>query len=71
MIQPFKFIVQAVLLETDETGKPVGEHIAEPVALYGKEALRDWAETFDEKLAELEAQTDGGTAAKPAREVRA
>lgn len=51
-LQPFKFVVQAVLLKVDGTGKVLGEATTEPVAVYGAEALEEWARDFTAKLAD-------------------
>lgn len=49
-LRPYKFIVQAVVQQVDgET--VVGESAAEPVTLFGADALVAWAEGFDEQLA--------------------
>lgn len=53
-LRPFKFVVQAVALEIDDDGAPVGERIADPVTLYGLEAMRDFADSFAGELAAAE-----------------
>lgn len=50
-LEPFKFIVQAVLLETDEAGAATGERVCDPVALFGCDQLEQWAREFPAKLA--------------------
>jgi hypothetical protein len=49
-LKPFKFVVTGVALKTDGSGKVLGEVTTEPVALYGVEALKEWAEGFEENL---------------------
>jgi hypothetical protein len=49
MIQPYKFIIQAVVQEVE--GKTVvGEQVAEPITVFGCEALEKWAREFPETL---------------------
>jgi hypothetical protein len=60
MLKPFKFVVQAVLLEHDDGGVIIGEHAAEPVALYGVDALRAWTDRFPDELARLNADRGAG-----------
>lgn len=45
-LRPYKFIVQAVLQETDADGAVIGEPAAEPVTLFGCDALERWAREF-------------------------
>lgn len=49
-MRPFKFIVQAVLLE-EQDGRIVGEQTTNPQVLYG-DTLAEVAERFDQQLAE-------------------
>lgn len=55
----FKFLVQPVLLETDDEGNPVGETLGEQVVLYGPEAVRTYLEMLEESLTEAEAARNG------------
>lgn len=50
-LKPFKFIVQAVLLDTNED-KVVGEQVASPQTLYGS-TLGEVAAAFDASLVEI------------------
>ena len=49
-MRPFKFIVQAVLLDEDD-GRIVGEQTTSPAILYG-DSLASVAEQFDKQLSE-------------------
>ena len=49
-MRPFKFIVQAVLLDEDD-GRIVGEQTTNPQVLYG-DSLAIVAEQFDNQLSE-------------------
>lgn len=51
-LSPFKFIIQAVLLETDSDGKPVGEKISEPMPVYGVEGLEMFIDNMKAQLDE-------------------
>lgn len=51
-LRPFKFVVQAVLLEYDGE-LPKTEHPCEPVVLYGEEKLIEWARGFDATIEPL------------------
>lgn len=56
-MKPFKFVIQAVLVETDEDGKITAEFHSEPTTLYG-EALVDVAARYDEMMqAGIDAQS--------------
>jgi hypothetical protein len=48
--KPFKFTVTAVCLHVDGD-QILGEIEANPVTLYGVDALVDWAQAFEENLA--------------------
>lgn len=48
-MEPFKFIIQAVLLDRDENGKITGEGTSDPAVLYGS-SLVEVAEQFDKLL---------------------
>jgi hypothetical protein len=49
--KPFKFVVTAVCLKIDDDDQILGEIEANPVSLYGVEALVEWANSFEENLA--------------------
>jgi hypothetical protein len=49
--RPFKFVVTAVCLKVDDNDQILGEVEANPVSLYGVEALVEWAQAFEENLA--------------------
>ena len=49
-LKPFKFIVQAVMLEFDDEGNPVGEKASEPMTFYGREAVEKFIQEFDQHL---------------------
>lgn len=53
-LKPFKFVVQAVVLEVDGTGGVVGERPGEVLTIYGTKQLEEWARGFEAKLAEAE-----------------
>jgi hypothetical protein len=59
-LHPFKFIIQAVLLEQDSEGKPLGEKVSEPVAVYGVEGLEMFIDNMKAQLNE-----DGNIREKP------
>lgn len=52
-LRPYKFIVQAVVQQV-EGDDVVGESAAEPVTLFGAQAVVEWAEGFADQLATLE-----------------
>lgn len=52
MYEPFKFTLQATLVNKNEDSI-VGEVQTEPVVLYGLDALRDYVEAFLADLADL------------------
>jgi hypothetical protein len=49
--KPFKFVVTATALQTDDDDQIIGEAHSDPVTLYGVEALVEWAQGFEESLA--------------------
>ena len=49
-LKPFKFIVQAVLLEENDKGIVTGERSTEPIVFYSADKLQDWAADFDQVL---------------------
>jgi hypothetical protein len=53
MYTPFKFVIQAVLVQQDDTGRVVGEASSETVAVYGLDGLREYLDGFEEELARL------------------
>lgn len=59
-LRPYKFVVQAIVQQVDENGNVVGESPAEPVSIFGCEALSRWADDFPFELARVEAGKDGG-----------
>lgn len=50
-LRPFKFIVQAVVLEEEE-GAITGERVSEPQTFYSAEATKEWLDSFINELAE-------------------
>ena len=54
-LKPFKFIVQAVVIEENEDGVIVGERTSEPQVFYGSDALKTWLDSF---MTELEDKSD-------------
>jgi hypothetical protein len=48
-LRPFKFIVQAVLLE-EENGIIKGERQSEPVVFYSVEAVQEWLNRFADEV---------------------
>jgi hypothetical protein len=48
--KPFKFTITAVALQVDGD-QILGEVEANPVTLYGVEALVEWAQAFEDNLA--------------------
>lgn len=55
VLKPFKFLVQAVMLATDQAGNVIGEVRTEPETVYGTEALAEWAEGFPAALEGMQA----------------
>lgn len=53
-LKPFKFLVQAVLIEEDEDGTIVGEQASQTQALYGIDALRKFVDTFEAEMTALQ-----------------
>jgi hypothetical protein len=49
--KPFKFTVTAIALSVDDDDRILGEIEANPVTLYGVDALVEWAQAFEENLA--------------------
>jgi hypothetical protein len=56
MLRPYKFLIQPVLTEVDDSGEPINEYAADPMTIVGLPALKKFAETFDEQVAALETQ---------------
>jgi hypothetical protein len=56
--RPYKFQVIAVLQEHDDEGVVTGETVADPVIVFGVDKLREYADSFDESLAALNAQSE-------------
>lgn len=52
-LRPYKFVVQAVVQETDEDGAVIAERPSEPVVVFSCSALEQWAREFPDKLAAL------------------
>ena len=50
-LKPFKFAIQAVVIEVDDTGGILGEKSAEPVVFYSAEAAKEWLDNFEANLA--------------------
>jgi hypothetical protein len=72
-LEPFKFVVQAVLLEKDSDGRITGECSTDPVTIYGVENLKEWIDHFPDALAALagsQEQQVPGTADGPRRAAR-
>jgi hypothetical protein len=57
-LEPFKFIVQPVMIERDEQGVIVGERTTDPerVVVYGCAALAKFASEFEANLGEAESR---------------
>lgn len=53
-LRPYKFVVQAVVQQTDEDGNVTGETTTEPATVFGCDQLAEWAKAFPEKLAAAE-----------------
>lgn len=49
-LKPFKFNVQAVVLEVDAAGDVVGERPGDVLTIYGAAALEEWARNFETNL---------------------
>lgn len=49
-LKPFKFLVQAIVIETDGTGGIIGERPSDVVTVYGPAALREWIDNFERTL---------------------
>jgi hypothetical protein len=54
--KPFKYVLQAILLEVDGTGAVLGERPTEPVVVYGVDRVVEWANTFADELAKAQPQ---------------
>ena len=57
-MRPFKFVVQAHLLEEDEDGKITGEAQSDPIVLYG-EKLAEVAKEADMQILEALSKLNG------------
>lgn len=55
MYRPFKFVIQAVLIEEDGD-RVVGEVTAEPTTAYGLDGLAAYAADFQRELEQLNAE---------------
>jgi hypothetical protein len=55
-LQPYKFVVRAVIQQLGDEGEVVQEIEGEPVVVFGCEALACWARDFPAKLAGAEEQ---------------
>jgi hypothetical protein len=59
MLTPYKFIIQAVMLDLDENGDVRGEAVAQPEQVFGVDALHDYADAFPAKLSQANAERNG------------
>lgn len=51
MIKPFKYVVQPVAVEVDESGRPTREVIGQAVDLYTPDQVVDFIITIETQLA--------------------
>jgi hypothetical protein len=58
-LKPFKFTVQATVLEVDGTGGIVAERPGEILTLYGVKQLAEWAQNFEDNLANAIVKAEG------------
>lgn len=58
-IKPFKFVVQAVMIKTDND-KVLDELTATPVTVYGLEGLAEYTKQFPGELKKLNADLEKG-----------
>lgn len=49
-LKPFKFMLQAVVLEVDGTGGIIAERPSNQVVVYGAKAAHEWIDTFLQTL---------------------
>ena len=45
-LKPFKFVIQAIVLECDGTGGIIAERPTNIATVYGAKAAHDWIDTF-------------------------
>lgn len=55
-LKPYKFVVQAIVQQTDSEGRVISETAAEPVTIFGCQSLEDWAKDFPHKLKSAETE---------------
>lgn len=53
MIEPFKYMIQPVALERDESGRVIREIPGEILSVYSAEKAAEAIESFEEQLARL------------------
>lgn len=51
ILKPFKFVVQATVIEVDGTGGVLAERPGEVITLVGMKQLREWVDAFEGNLA--------------------
>lgn len=54
MLRPFKYVVQAIVLEEDADGAIIGERRTEPEVFYSADEAQAWLAAFGENLARAE-----------------
>lgn len=56
--EPFKYLARAVILERDESGEVINEHITDEITLYSKGQVEKWLTLVDELSPNNDQQTN-------------
>lgn len=67
-LKRLKFLVQAVAVELDSEGNPVGERTTQPQAFYSQEQVLAFCAEFDESLVRENQSETNGSLDEPQRE---
>lgn len=59
MLKPYKFVVQAIMIDVGDDGVVTGEAVAQPVQLFGVDAIHEYADAFPSILAQANAEKAG------------
>jgi hypothetical protein len=60
MLRPYKFLVVPVVQELDDDGNVIGERqTQEPAQVFGVQGLHEYADGFDDVLAQQQARMNG------------
>jgi hypothetical protein len=66
-LRPFKFLVQAIVIEEDDAGEVLGERPGQVLTIYGVQQLAEWAANFESSLADAEIRDESLNGSTKAR----